>query len=41
MSERRSTDVQPPVPPLRDGQPPIALLIDYDGTISLTDVTDL
>ena len=35
-----STDVQPPVPPLRDGDPPIALLIDYDGTISLTDVTD-
>ena len=28
------------VPPLRDGEPPLALLIDYDGTISLTDVTD-
>lgn len=37
---RDSTDVQPPIPPLRDGEPPIALLIDYDGTISLTDVTD-
>ncbi len=35
-----STDVQPPIPPLRDGEPPLALLIDYDGTISLTDVTD-
>ncbi|CAN5661225.1 hypothetical protein BH20CHL7_BH20CHL7_05180 [soil metagenome] len=37
---RGGTDVQPPVPPLRDGEPPLALLIDYDGTISLTDVTD-
>jgi 2-hydroxy-3-keto-5-methylthiopentenyl-1-phosphate phosphatase len=37
---RDGTDVQPPVPPLRDGEPPLALLIDYDGTISLTDVTD-
>ena len=35
-----STDVQPPIPPLRDDEPPLALLIDYDGTISLTDVTD-
>jgi 2-hydroxy-3-keto-5-methylthiopentenyl-1-phosphate phosphatase len=40
MSQRPTTDVQPPVPPLRDGEPPLALLIDYDGTISLTDVTD-
>ena len=32
--------VPPPIPPLRDGDPPLALLIDYDGTISLTDVTD-
>ena len=37
---RDSTDVQPPIPHLRDGEPPLALLIDYDGTISLTDVTD-
>jgi HAD superfamily phosphoserine phosphatase-like hydrolase len=29
-----------PIPPLRPGQPPLALLIDYDGTISLTDVSD-
>ena len=28
------------VPPLADGEPPLAMLIDYDGTISLTDVTD-
>ncbi|MGK2851309.1 MAG: HAD-IB family phosphatase [Candidatus Limnocylindrales bacterium] len=37
---RDTTDIQPDVPPLRDGEPPLALLIDYDGTISLTDVTD-
>lgn len=30
----------PPVAPLVDGVPPIAILIDYDGTVSLTDVTD-
>ena len=29
-----------PIPPLRPGQPPLALLVDYDGTISLTDVSD-
>jgi 2-hydroxy-3-keto-5-methylthiopentenyl-1-phosphate phosphatase len=34
------TAVDPPVPPLREGDPPLAILIDYDGTISLTDVTD-
>jgi hypothetical protein len=32
----------PPVPrPLEAGEPPLAILIDYDGTISLTDVTDM
>ena len=30
-----------PVPPLLPGQPPIALLIDYDGTIAQTDVSDV
>jgi HAD superfamily phosphoserine phosphatase-like hydrolase len=39
-SRRDSTDVAPPIPSLREGEPPLALLIDYDGTISLTDVTD-
>lgn len=39
-AEHDTTDVQPEIPPLRDGEPPLALLIDYDGTISLTDVTD-
>jgi 2,3-diketo-5-methylthio-1-phosphopentane phosphatase len=28
------------VPPLRAGQPPLAILVDYDGTIALTDVAD-
>lgn len=28
------------IPPLADGAPPLALLIDYDGTIALTDVSD-
>jgi 2-hydroxy-3-keto-5-methylthiopentenyl-1-phosphate phosphatase len=30
----------PPIPPLIPGQPPLAVLVDYDGTISLTDVSD-
>ena len=30
----------PPVPPLRPGEPPLAILVDYDGTIALTDVSD-
>lgn len=30
----------PPVRPPGPGDPPIALLIDYDGTIALTDVAD-
>ncbi len=29
-----------PVPPLLPGQPPIAILVDYDGTIATTDVAD-
>jgi 2-hydroxy-3-keto-5-methylthiopentenyl-1-phosphate phosphatase len=32
--------VAPPVAPLRDGELPLALLIDYDGTVALTDVSD-
>ena len=34
----------PPAPTVRPpeaGEPPLAILIDYDGTISLTDVTDM
>jgi 2-hydroxy-3-keto-5-methylthiopentenyl-1-phosphate phosphatase len=30
----------PPVSPLGPGEPPLAILIDYDGTIALTDVSD-
>ena len=32
--------VAPPVPPLADGSPPLAFLVDYDGTIAQTDVSD-
>ena len=32
--------VAPPVPPLRPGDPPLAILVDYDGTVALTDVSD-
>lgn len=32
--------VAPPPPALRPGQPPIAILVDYDGTIARTDVSD-
>ena len=34
-------DVSPLVPPLRNGDPPLAVLVDYDGTIALTDVSDV
>jgi 2,3-diketo-5-methylthio-1-phosphopentane phosphatase len=30
----------PSVPPLAHGTPPLSILVDYDGTISLTDVTE-
>ena len=30
----------PPAPPLAPGAPPLAILVDYDGTIALTDVSD-
>ncbi len=33
--------VAPPVPPVEEGAPPLSILIDYDGTISLTDVTEV
>lgn len=33
-------DIAPPVPPLAAGAPPLAILVDYDGTIALTDVSD-
>jgi 2,3-diketo-5-methylthio-1-phosphopentane phosphatase len=30
----------PPIPALADGAPPLAILVDYDGTIAMTDVSD-
>ncbi len=30
----------PDVPPLLPGEPPLAILVDYDGTVALTDVSD-
>jgi 2-hydroxy-3-keto-5-methylthiopentenyl-1-phosphate phosphatase len=29
-----------PIPPLRDADPPMAILVDYDGTVAQTDVSD-
>lgn len=29
-----------PIPPLRPGQPPLAILADFDGTIARSDVSD-
>ena len=33
-------DAAMPIPPLLPGGPPVALLVDFDGTIALTDVAD-
>ncbi len=33
-------DLPMPIPPLLPGQPPLAILVDYDGTIAQTDVSD-
>ena len=30
----------PPIPPLSPDDPPLAILVDYDGTVALTDVSD-
>lgn len=30
----------PPPPPLAPGEPPLAILVDYDGTVARTDVSD-
>ena len=32
--------IAPPVRPLVPGEPPLVVLVDYDGTIALTDVSD-
>jgi 2,3-diketo-5-methylthio-1-phosphopentane phosphatase len=33
-------EAAPPPPPLRPGDIPIAILVDFDGTVALTDVSD-
>ena len=30
----------PLIPSRRDGEPPLTILVDYDGTVALTDVSD-
>jgi 2-hydroxy-3-keto-5-methylthiopentenyl-1-phosphate phosphatase len=40
MTDPARENRAPVVPALTDGQPPMSILIDYDGTISLTDVTE-
>jgi 2-hydroxy-3-keto-5-methylthiopentenyl-1-phosphate phosphatase len=35
-----TTGMAPPVPRLLSGEPPLAILVDYDGTVALTDVSD-
>ena len=35
-----SAPTAPPIAPLGPGDPPLAILVDYDGTIALTDVGD-
>lgn len=40
FSDRPTPATAAAIPPLRPGQPPLALLIDYDGTISQVDVSD-
>ena len=37
---RVADGVAPPVPPLLPGDPPLAILVDYDGTVAVTDVSD-
>jgi HAD superfamily phosphoserine phosphatase-like hydrolase len=40
MVERGPGAPAPHVPPLRPGEIPLSILVDYDGTIALTDVSD-
>lgn len=40
MSAVAAWPVAPPPPALEPGDPPLAILIDYDGTIAQTDVSD-
>ena len=36
----RPDGAAPPIRPLQPDEPPLAILVDYDGTIALTDVSD-
>ena len=36
----RNDGAAPPIPELEPGAPPVAILVDYDGTVALTDVSD-
>ena len=40
MAERDDVGAAPPIPPLEPGTPALAILVDYDGTVALTDVSD-
>jgi 2-hydroxy-3-keto-5-methylthiopentenyl-1-phosphate phosphatase len=40
VTDDPAAGVAPPVPPLGAGAPPLAILVDYDGTIARTDVSD-
>ncbi len=40
LSRRVDAGAAPPVRALGPGEPPLAILVDYDGTIALTDVSD-
>lgn len=39
-SARPAMAAADPPPPLRPGEPPLAILVDYDGTVAQTDVSD-
>jgi 2-hydroxy-3-keto-5-methylthiopentenyl-1-phosphate phosphatase len=41
MTREAGIGAAPPVLPVRDGEPPLAILVDYDGTIAQTDVSDV
>ena len=41
MTVDRPLASAPPPRPLRSGEPPLAILVDYDGTVARTDVSDV
>jgi 2-hydroxy-3-keto-5-methylthiopentenyl-1-phosphate phosphatase len=40
LADGLADGLAPPVPPLLPGELPLAILVDYDGTVALTDVSD-